>query len=96
MLHMVVSIHTPADCAFRGKEQEELLVGAFDAFEASAPDRDVEVKGSWVNRSIHETYALVEAPNAHAIEVALLEAGLIGRTHTRILPVVAVADAIPG
>ena len=37
---------------------------------------------------------LVDAPNAHAIEEALLAAGLVGRTHSRVLPVVALDDAM--
>ncbi|HSJ50081.1 MAG TPA: DUF3303 family protein [Actinomycetota bacterium] len=93
MLHMVVQTHSPTDCAFRGKAEEELLSGAFDVF-TEKPGNDVEVRGSWVNRSTHEVFVLAEAPNAHAIETAMLEAGLVGRTHSRILPVVAVADAL--
>jgi hypothetical protein len=95
MLHMVVNTHLPEDCAFRGAEQEEILVGAFEAFEKLAPDRQISLRGSWVNRSNHESFALMDAPNAHVIEVALLEAGLIGRSNSRILPVVSTDDAIP-
>jgi hypothetical protein len=95
MLHMVVNTHLPQDCAFRGKEQEELLVGAFDAFEKLAPDQEISVRGSWVNRSNHEAFMLLDAPNAHVIELALIEAGVIGRSSNRILPVVSTDDAIP-
>lgn len=95
MLHMVVNTHLPEDCAFRGKEQEEILVGAFEAFQKLAPDQEISVQGSWINRSSHEAFMLVDSPNAHVIEVALLEAGLIGRSSNRILPVVSTDDAIP-
>ena len=95
MLHMVVSTHTAQDCAFRGKEQEDVLVGAFEAFEKGAPDREVSLRGSWINRSAHEAFVLMDAPNAHVIEVALLESGLLARNTTRILPVVSSDDAIP-
>ena len=37
---------------------------------------------------------LVDAPSAHVIETAMLDAGFVGRTHTRILPVVVADDAI--
>ena len=95
MLHMVVSTHDPADCAFRGKEQEEVLVGAFEAFEKAAPDKDLTLMGSWINRSIHEAFVVIDAPNAHAIEEALLVSGLLGRSTSRILPVVEADDAAP-
>ena len=94
MLHMIVSTHNPESCAFRGKEEEDLLNHAGDEFEGSLPDRGLALKGSWVNRAAHEIFMLVDAPNAHAIEEALLAAGLVGRTHSRVLPVVALDDAM--
>ena len=95
MLHMVVNTHVPEDCAFRGAEQEEILVGAFEAFEKASPDREISRLGSWINRSSHEAFVLLDAPNAHVIEVALLESGLLGRSNSRIMPVVSSDDAIP-
>lgn len=94
MLHMIVSTHNPESCAFRGKEEEELLNYAGDKFEESAPSRGLALEGSWVNRAAHEIFTLVDAPNAHVIEEALLAAGLVGRTHSRILPIVALEDAM--
>jgi len=93
MLHMIVNTHAPADCAFRGPDEEDLLVGAVDAF-TGADGGGVEVRGSWVNRAAHEVFLLVDAPSAHTIETALLDAGLVGRTHSRIMPVVDAADAL--
>ncbi|HSL11276.1 MAG TPA: DUF3303 family protein [Actinomycetota bacterium] len=93
MLHMVVNTHTPQDCAFRGSEEEKLLTEAFESLEGSGPGEGVEVRGSWVNRASHEIFVLAEAPDAHSIERALLAAGLVGRTHSRILPVIATDDA---
>ncbi len=93
MLHMLVNTHSAEDCAFRGPEEEKLLAGAFERFESRTGD--LSIVGSWVNRASHEAFALVDAPNAHEIERALLEAGVVGRTHTRILPVVQTQDAIP-
>ncbi|CAN5520399.1 hypothetical protein BH20ACT21_BH20ACT21_24260 [soil metagenome] len=94
MLHMIVSTHNPESCAFRGKEEEEHLNQAGEVFEESAPGRGLALKGSWVNRAAHEIFMLVDAPNAHVIEEALLAAGLVGRTHSRVLPVVALEDAM--
>jgi hypothetical protein len=94
MLHMVVNTHSPQDCAFRGDEEEKLLSGAFDTFAGSNGEHQLEVKGSWVNRASHEVFVLVDAPHGHAIEQAMLAAGLVGRTHSRILPVVDTDDAM--
>jgi len=94
MLHMVVNTHTPEDCAFRGEAEEKLLTGAFETFAEKGKAEGVQIRGSWVNRAAHEVFVLVEAPNAHAIELAMLQAGLVGRTHSRVLPVVDTDDAM--
>lgn len=92
MLHMVVNSHSPESCAFRGPDEGRILSDAFDRLEAQAAEQGATVKGSWVNRAAHEIFMLVDAPNAHVIEQALLGAGLVGRTHSRVLSVVATED----
>ena len=92
MLHMIVNSHNAESCAFRGKEEEELLVGALNRFTDSASGKALTVESSWVSRASHEIFLLIDAPNAHVIEDALLDAGVVGRTHTRILPVVALEN----
>ena len=91
MLHMVVNTHNPESCAFRGKAEEEALAPALDGFKDSATD-GMHVQGWWVNRAAHEIFMLVDAPSAHVIEEALLKAGMVGRTHSRIVPVISVDD----
>lgn len=92
MLHMIVNTHHAESCAFRGDHEGKILSDAFDAFDGQAGERGITISGSWVNRAAHEIFVLVDAPNAHVIEEGLLEAGLVGRTHTRVLSVVPVAD----
>jgi uncharacterized protein with GYD domain len=94
MLHMIVNTQSPESCAFRGKEEEELLVGSLDRLKESASENGLAFHGWWVNRASHELFMLIDAPNGHVIEAAFLAAGVVGRTHTRILPVVAVDDAM--
>jgi hypothetical protein len=93
MLHMVVNTHQPTDCAFRGEGEDQLLRGAFDALEGASTDAKVDLRGAWVNRAAHEIFILADAPDAHSIERALLAAGLVGRTHSRILPIVSADEA---
>ena len=92
MLHMVVNSHNPESCAFRGQDEGRILSDAFDRLDDQAAEQGAMVKGSWVNRGAHEIFVLVDAPNAHVIEEALLGAGLVGRTHSRVLSVVATED----
>ena len=92
MLHMVVNTHNPESCAFRGQDEGRALSEAFERLGDQAAEPDAVLKGSWVNRAAHEIFLLVEAPNAHVIEEALLGAGLVGRTHSRVLSVVGIED----
>jgi hypothetical protein len=93
MLHMVVNTDNAESCAFRSEQEAELLVGAIDRFQESAPEHGLTVQAAWVNRAAHEIFLLVDAPHAHAIEDALLNAGVVGRTHSRIMPIVAAEQA---
>jgi uncharacterized protein with GYD domain len=89
---MVVNTHNPESCAFRGQDEGRILSDAFDRLDQQAAEQGAMVKGSWVNRGAHEIFVLVDAPNAHVVEEALLGAGLVGRTHSRVLSVMATED----
>ena len=89
MLHMIVNTHNPESCAFRSQSDGAAISEPFDRFaETVASAHGITLQGTWVNRLSHEIFILADAPNAHAIEEALLEAGLVGRTHSRVLSVV--------
>ena len=87
MLHMVVNTHNPESCAFRNEENAKVVTAALDAFAKAAADVGATIEGFWANRSAHTFFILVEAPSAHAIDEAMVVAGLIGRTSTDIFPV---------
>lgn len=93
MLHMIINTHNPESCAFRSQEDGAALAGPFERFaETVAATHEVTIQGTWVNRPAHEIFILADAPNSHVIEDALLEAGLVGRTHSRVLSVVPSQD----
>ena len=92
MKHMVINTHNAESCAFRSEEDGAILGGAIDAFGAAAAGLGFTIDGSWINRSSHTSFILVDAPNAHVIDEALLRAGLVGRTHTEIYPIFAMEE----
>lgn len=94
MLHMVLNTHNAESCAFRSEEDEEALLGAFRRMEDAARAHDTEVKGVWANMASHTVFALVDAPNAHAVDALVRESGLIGRTDTRVYAVVDMETAM--
>jgi uncharacterized protein DUF3303 len=87
MKHMVVNTHNAESCGFRGEEEGKAIGGAIEAFGKSEAEFGLTVDGFWINRSAHSFFMLVDAPNAHVIDEALLKAGLVARTHTEIYPV---------
>ena len=93
MLYMIVNSHHPESCAYRSEADEKRdPVGAYDSFERIAGDHGLKLQGSWINRPSHEAFMIVDAPDAHAVDTALIESGLVGRTHSRVLAVTATAD----
>jgi hypothetical protein len=93
MLFMVVNTHNPESCAFRSPEDAQALMEPFDRFTSQLADANgITIKGSWINRPSHEGFLLVDAPSPHLIDDVLVEAGVVGRTHTRVLSVIATED----
>ncbi len=94
LLHMIVNTHNPQDCVFRGDAESEAMRGALRRFHSVAREHGVEPQGTWMSRAAHEIFLLVEAPNVHAIEEILVDAGLVGLTRSQVLPVLPSADVI--
>lgn len=92
MKHMIVNTHNAESCAFRNEEDDEAMRGAIEALGTAWAEFGAAIDGFWINRSAHTFFMLVDAPNAHVIDEALLKAGLVGRTHTEIFPVLTVDE----
>jgi hypothetical protein len=94
MLYMIVNTHHPESCAYRSEEDASATVGAYENFERIAGEHGLKLQGSWINRPSHESFMILDAPDAHAIDTALIESGLVGRTHSRVLAVTSTADVV--
>lgn len=88
MLHLVVSSHSPENCAFRGEDERTALTGGVERLADLASERGFALQGPWFSRVSHEVFAVVDAPDAHAVEDLVAASGLVARTTTRILPLV--------
>jgi len=94
VLHMVVNTHNAESCAFRDEGNAEVLTKALDELAAAANEHGASIEGTWTNRAAHEVFVLVDAPNGHVIDEMMIGTGLVGRTHTRVVPVVPTRQAI--
>lgn len=91
---MIVNTHDPQDCVFRGDVESVAMKGALRQFEEVAATHGVVPQGTWMSRSAHEIFLLVDAPNVHVIEEILIGAGLVGLTRSRVLPVLPAAEVL--
>jgi hypothetical protein len=88
MLHMIVNTHNPESCAFRSDADQEALVSALQRLGEAAAAHDATVRGSWNNRSAHTFFMLLDAPDAHAVDEILRDAGLTARAHSTVYAVI--------
>jgi uncharacterized protein with GYD domain len=92
MKHMIVNTHNAESCGFRSEEDGTAIGGAIEAFGKAAADAGMTIDNFWINRSAHTFFIVVDAPSAHAIDEVLLKAGLIGRTHTEMFPILTMEE----
>jgi hypothetical protein len=92
--YMVINRHAPESCAFRGEDEAQHLEPAFERLEQLASEHGVHIEGRWINPPGHEAFLLVDAPDPHTIDGLLVESGLVGRTHTRIVSVLAIDEVV--
>ncbi len=88
MKHMLVNTHNAESCGFRGKEEGDAIGAAIEGLMKSG----LTVDHFWINRAAHAFFIVVDAQNAHEIDEGLLKAGLVGRTHTEIFPILTMEE----
>ena len=93
MLHMVVNTHNAESCAFR-EEARDVIPGALAKLDEAAKAQGASVVNAWANLAGHTIFLLIEAPHAHAIDVIVREAGLVGHTDTRVFAVNVLQEAL--
>ncbi len=94
MLHVLVNTHSAESCAFRSDENREALLPAFDRLGQAAEQHGSTVKDMWANMASHTIFALIEAPDAHAVDAAVRDAGLVGLTDSKVFAVVPMETAV--
>ena len=94
MLHMLVNTHTAESCAFRSETNRDALAGGLSQLSEVAGKNASSIEGAWVNLSEHTVFALVDAPNGHAVDTIVREAGLVGWTTSVVHPVQTLDAAI--
>jgi hypothetical protein len=92
MKHMIVNTHNAESCGFRSEQDGEAMGAALEGFGKAGAELGLTVDGFWIDRSAHAFSILVDAPNAHVIDEALLKSGLLSRSHSEIPPVLTMEE----
>ena len=82
MLHMVVVRHTAESCP--GRPGNEAVHPCLQSMAELLVERGVTTIGRWADPPAHVNWMVLDAPNAHVIQSAMMESGLFGHTTTEI------------
>lgn len=93
MLHMAIAIHSSETCPGAHPEIREKTLGRLSTMDEAAASLGAKVIGSWTNMPAHETYIVVDAPNAHVVNQFLMDIGIIDWNTTHVNPVVPFGEA---
>ena len=58
--------------------------------------RDCEYRGGWVGKSSHQTWLILQGPDAHAVDDAVIDLGLATWNRTSIFPIITMEEAFGG
>ncbi len=94
MLYMTVSTHGPNTCPGVHEEFRQKALSIGPKMEEVASAHGCNVEGTWVARTSHTHYTLVDAPDAHAVESLIMELGIQDWNVTTIQPVLTIEEAM--
>ena len=94
MLYMSVLTHDPSTCPGAVDAVKEKALSMGPRMQEVAAANGITLHGTWVSRAGHTTYSLVDAPDAHAIERAQMELGLIEWNTATTRAVLTIEDAM--
>ena len=94
MLYLTVLTHGLDSCPGVVHELTHKVLDDGKKMDDVAKANGVTIHGVWVNRSAHSTWAVAEAPDGHAVDKFLREAGLIDWNTAVTHPVVTIQEAM--
>ena len=96
MLYMASLSHTPDKCPGVALEIRDRVLRMAATMNDVLQSHDCTFQGGWVSKSAHLTFIVLDAPNAHAADDAMVDLGLAVWNTAAIYPVITLDEAVGG
>ena len=96
MLYMVSLNHSPDKCPGVAPEIRDRVLVMASTMTEVLKTHGCSFQGGWVSKSAHLTFIVIDAPNAHAVDDAMVDLGLAVWNTASIYPVITLEEAVGG
>ncbi|PKB80190.1 MAG: hypothetical protein BZY88_09430 [SAR202 cluster bacterium Io17-Chloro-G9] len=96
MLYLTSLNHTPDQCPGVDTEIRDRVLQMASTMTEVLQSHGCTFQGGWVSKSAHVTFIVIDAPNAHALDDAMVDLGLAVWNTTTIYPVITLDEAVQG
>ena len=96
MLYTVVLNHGPESCPGVVNAIRDRVLTMSATMDEVLQAHECAFQGGWVSRSAHVTFVVIDGPNAHAVDAAMIDLGLAVWNTSTIYPVITLQEAVDG
>ena len=95
-LYMVSLEHAPERCPGVDLGVRDRVLRMSAEMTETLAQRGCEYRGGWVGKSSHQTWLILEGPDGHSVDDAVIDMGLATWNRTDICPIITMAEAFGG
>ena len=95
-LFMIALEHAPERCPGVDLGVRDRVLRMSADLTVTLGARGCEYRGGWVGKSSHQTWLLLEGPDAHSVDDAVIDLGLATWNRAAIYPVITMESAFGG
>ena len=96
MLYMMSLNHRPEQCPGVAIDIRDRVLRMASTMTEVLQTYGCTFQGGWVSKSAHLTFIVIDAPNAHAVDDAIVDLGLAVWNTATIYPVIPFQEAVGG
>ena len=96
MLYLASLSHGPEKCPGVALEIRDRVLRMNSTMTEVLQSHGCTLQGAWVSKSAHLTFMVLDAPNAHALDDAMVDLGLAVWNTTTTYPVITLEEAVGG